>query len=99
MHSKNIVTYYRVNSSIISEEVCCIHLQLNSIIEMLTGVTERRNLRDVTLSTGLATFLRSRQIFFPSLFYCPHEPNSDALKMEATSFSKTPEETFHIIGA
>jgi hypothetical protein len=68
------------------------------MIEVVTGVTERRNLRDATSSTGLATFLPSQQMFFPSILYCSHEPNSYALKMEAAFSSKTPQETFHIMG-
>jgi hypothetical protein len=68
------------------------------MFEVVTGVTERRNLRDATTSTGLATFLRSQQIFSPSLFYYPRDPYSDDLKMEAAGSSKTPEETFYIMG-
>jgi hypothetical protein len=68
------------------------------MVEVHTGVTERINLRDATSSTGFATSLCSRQILFSSSLYCPHEPNSDALKMEEAFLSKTPEKTFHIIG-
>jgi hypothetical protein len=68
------------------------------MFEVVNGVNERRNLRDTTTYTGLATFLCSQLIFSPSLLYCPHEPNSDALKVEADGSSKTPEETFHIMG-
>jgi len=41
---------------------------------------------------------RVKKIFFPSLLYYTHEPNSDALKMEEAISSKTPEKIFHIRG-